>query len=244
MRRRAQTAIEFLVLLGFMLLVFTAFFAVMHERSSIIIEQNRYGELTAAGDIVRDEALTAQQVHDGYRRVFDLPTMIQGRPYTIALVDRSELVIETADQQHILFLPINISIMQNGIPSADGPVATGKNIIKKTGGNVTITPVTALINATPNPCTRSGATCTSTLRWYGSAEHSHLQVWVQQNDGAESYLGSSNGCTVQPNSKAYDYTIGSLWYTFRLYSATGCDSSERVGIPGQELGTVVVTSVT
>lgn len=240
MGRRAQTAIEFLVLLGFMLLVFTAFFAVMHERSSIILEQNRYGELIAIGEVIQDEAVIASRVHNGYRRVFDLPRAVQGEPYTVKLDDSTEIVIKTAEQEYILFLPVNMSIILNGVPSSDGDLAAGRNIIKRSNGNVTITPITASISATPNPCTRGASpSCTTTVSWSGRAEHTYFQVWVQQENGAETY---TTQCTPQPDLRSYQTTIDSSWYTFRLYPATGCTSGERVGGIGQELASVVVTS--
>lgn len=130
---KGQTALEFTVLLGFMLFVFTAFFYVMQERSSTIAAQGRHAELRTVGDIILTEVTTANRVRDGYSRTFELPASINAGAYTVRIVQDSEVIINTTDEEYLIFLPANVSAVPTTLQS-------GRNIITKSNGVITIKP--------------------------------------------------------------------------------------------------------
>lgn len=122
--RRAQTAIEFLVLVGFMLFIFTAFFLVIQERTASAKRQQYYTELSSIGDLLVQEVRLAQQVRNGYRREITLPSTVAGVQYNITLNDSAELTIRKktdewsySDEEYLVFLPVNITVdgASNGV---------------------------------------------------------------------------------------------------------------------------------
>ena len=129
--RRAQTAFEFLILTGFMLFVFTAFFLVIRERSSIATQQLHYQELETVGTIIDQEVTLAAQVRDGYNRTFMLPYTVGGEPYTIFLPSTTEVNIRSRDSEYLLFLTANVTALGNVL-------RPGKTVIVKQKGNLSI----------------------------------------------------------------------------------------------------------
>jgi hypothetical protein len=113
--RRGQTAIEFIILTGFMLFVFTAFFLVIQERSVAVQQQSYYNELSGVANLLSQEVALAQQVRSGYMREFELPPTVNGEKYTVTLSDRSEFTVRQvfADEEYLVFLPVNITIDGN-----------------------------------------------------------------------------------------------------------------------------------
>ena len=232
--RTGQTALEFMVLLGFMLIVFTSFFYVVKERSEVSTQQARYVELITVSEIVQEEVTIANRVKDGYRRVFDLPKTIGGAPYTILLDGRSEITVRTIDREYFVFLPTNITAMPGNLPSA--PLVTGKNVIQKRNGSVSITPITASMSITPNPCQLSGApSCAMSIMWGGTGEGTHLLI-TTQTTGAESVWQ----CTqqVSPPSSPQNYAI-SQTTQFRLYTATGCALTNQIMLADTTVASVI-----
>jgi hypothetical protein len=216
---RGQTALEFMVLLGFMLIIFTTFFYVLKERSSISTQQNRYSELATVSDIVREEVTTANQVKDGYRRVFELPRTVSGSSYRIALDSQNEITITTTDEEYFIFLPTNVSLLPGPVNS--GFLSPGKNIIEKQQGKVYITPISAALTATPNPCSLAGAgSCSSTIGWSGAAEGTRLIITTEVA-GVEALWQ----CVV-PGTSSLAYTV-SQPTLFRIYGASGCTLADR-----------------
>jgi uncharacterized protein (UPF0333 family) len=95
--RRGQTSLEFIVLAGFMLFVFTAFIFVVKERSNIANQQVRYNELSSVAQSLNQEVINAYRVQDGYTRTFEIPNTINGEQYTIKVTDNSELTLTTTE---------------------------------------------------------------------------------------------------------------------------------------------------
>lgn len=148
--RRAQTAVEFLVLVGFMLFVFTAFFLVIQERSASFKQQQYYSEISFVSDLLVQEVRLAQLVRSGYRREFSMPSNAVGDEYVVTLVDGVELSIRRAVpadgnggggigslDEYVVFLPVNVTIDEE----LDGEFVPGslyaitKNVIILPDGN-------------------------------------------------------------------------------------------------------------
>lgn len=119
---------EFVVLASFMLLIILGFFSLASSRmTEARLESNRkIAESTA--EFAYREIETAKSANDGYSRIFDMPKKINGIDYNISLTDNRELSVVYLDEEHVKFLPINVS----------GSIAKGSNKITKINGVVFI----------------------------------------------------------------------------------------------------------
>jgi hypothetical protein len=117
---------EFLVLTGFMLFVFTAFFFVLQERSAIQKHDARTEALASIASVIEQEVLMASQVHDGYSRLFRLPPQVDGDYYVANFTDvnpvtmtASEITIVVDDPagrlEYLIFLPTNVTVLGNTV---------------------------------------------------------------------------------------------------------------------------------
>ena len=122
----AQGAMEFTILIGFILLFFTVFFLVingnisdkMRERNDLIMK-----DLALA---VQDEINLAFISIEGYSRTFVIPEKLFNKDYSISIID--ELVyIVTDDEKYAVSLPVAPVI---------GQVNKGSNTIRNIGGEV------------------------------------------------------------------------------------------------------------
>ena len=132
---KGQSAIEFIILASFMLLVILGFFAVV---SSNVLEAKDEGNRKTAEDIADfayREIETAKSVNDGYVRVFEMPQTVNGINYSISIIGNRELVVNYLGNEHIRFLPSNVT----------GNLTIGLNQIKKLNGIV-------YINGTKGEC--------------------------------------------------------------------------------------------
>ena len=125
---KSQSAIEFIVLASFMLLIALAFFAIT---SSKILEAREEGNRQIAEDIADfayNEIETAKTVNDGYIRTFVLPQNVNGADYSINITDNTELVVDYLGYEHVKFLPSNVT----------GNITKGSNKISKNNGIIYI----------------------------------------------------------------------------------------------------------
>lgn len=118
---KSQSAMEFIVLASFMLLVMLGFFAVT---SSNVLEAKEEGNRKIAEDIADfayREIETAKSVNDGYTRVFAMPRRVNGVNYSVSITDNRELIVNYLGYEHVKFLPPNVT----------GNISKGLNKIKK-----------------------------------------------------------------------------------------------------------------
>ena len=123
---KSQSALEFVFLASFMLLVILGFFSVA---SSKVLEAREEGNRKIAEDIANfasREIEIAKSVNDGYARIFVMPENVNNVEYCISIVDNRELVVNYVGYEHIKFLPSNVS----------GNISWGLNEIKKINGIV------------------------------------------------------------------------------------------------------------
>ena len=107
--QKSQSAIEFIILASFMIMVMLGFFAVV---SSNVLEAKQEGNRKTAEDIANfayREIETAKSVSDGYSRVFVMPQTVNGINYSINIVDNRELVVNFLDNEFVKFLPSNVT---------------------------------------------------------------------------------------------------------------------------------------
>lgn len=125
---KAQSAVEFIVLASFMLLVVVGFFAVTSSR---LLEAREEGNKKIAEDIANfayREIEITKSVNDGYTRNFVMPQTVNGVEYSIRIVDNRELLVNYLGYEHVRFLPANIT----------GDIIKGNNKISKTNGIIFI----------------------------------------------------------------------------------------------------------
>ena len=129
-QNNAQFAIEFIVLIAFMFLVFVGVIAVVTSKVIEAKENERQHIAEDIAALAKNEIDLARSVSDGYSRTFNLPNKIGGNSYTIEIIDNRELVVNYIDKEYVLFLQENIV----------GNVNPGANIITKVDGFVNINP--------------------------------------------------------------------------------------------------------
>jgi len=123
---KSQSAMEFIMLASFMLLVILGFFAVTSSR---LLEAKEEGNRKIAEDIADfayKEIETAKSVNNGYTRTFEMPQAVNGINYSISIIDSRELAVDYLGNEHIKFLPLNVT----------GSLVRGSNKISKSDGVV------------------------------------------------------------------------------------------------------------
>lgn len=121
---KSQSALEFIVLTSFMLLVVLGLFAVTSTR---MLEASEEGNRKTAEDIADyayREIEIAKSVNDGYTRIFEMPQTVNGVNYSIQIVDNREIVVNYLGYEHVKFLPVNVT----------GNILKGSNKISKGNG--------------------------------------------------------------------------------------------------------------
>jgi len=117
---KGQVSIEFILLLGFMVVVFIAFVVVIQGQ---IRDQQQVRQLSLysqLADKVEREVLLAERVNPGYSREFDLPLTLDGEPYNLTLEGKDTIVIRGnySENEYIRFLSSNVTgIETNGVPA-------------------------------------------------------------------------------------------------------------------------------
>lgn len=132
MHHKSQSAMEFIILVSFMLLVILGFFAVASSR---LLEAREEGNRRIAEDIAEfayREIEIAKSVNDGYSRIFNMPQTVNGVNYNINIIDNRELVVNYLGYEHVKFLPAkvcgDIFIPNNEIDKENGVICANSNL--------------------------------------------------------------------------------------------------------------------
>jgi|TARA_Y100000310_G_scaffold115276_1_gene113845 uncharacterized protein YpmS len=129
-KTNAQFAIEFVVLIAFMFLIFLGFTAVITSKILEAKENERQKIAEDIAALVTSEIDLAKSVNNGYSRTFNLPGRIEGSDYSIQIIDNRELVVNYLDKEYVSFLQVNVI----------GTIDLGTNIIEKNDNIVYINP--------------------------------------------------------------------------------------------------------
>jgi hypothetical protein len=129
-RRQGQNSLEFIVLFGFLFIVFLGFSAAIQEKireQNLLNQQAMYVQLA---DKVEREFLLASRVGAGYLRSFDLPLTLNGERYNVTLEDPETLVIRgtSSNNEYLRFLSVNVTL-EKGTDYSDGLVPEGKQTV-------------------------------------------------------------------------------------------------------------------
>ncbi|MEK6899167.1 MAG: hypothetical protein AABW79_03665 [Nanoarchaeota archaeon] len=124
--KRAQSAIEFMILIGVLLLLMTGFLAFVGNNISQKQIEQRTALMRSIADNIEQEIRLANSASNGYSRNLELPSTILGKEYAIDIID-SLLQIRTLDAKSSLAVPIS---------NVTGTLTPGANIIRKVNNQV------------------------------------------------------------------------------------------------------------
>jgi len=131
-KTNAQFAIEFIVLMAFMFLIFLGFIAVITSKVLEAKENERLGIAEDIAALVKNEIDLAKSASDGYNRNFNLPSKIKGNSYSINIIGNRELVVNYTDKEYVSFLPEKvcgyIEVSNNEINKENGIVCANSNL--------------------------------------------------------------------------------------------------------------------
>ncbi len=130
--KRSQTAMEFVILIAFVLFFFTAFSLVIQRNMSDKLREKKNLAIKEIALTVQDEIALAQASSEGYFRTFKLPKNLNGQDYIIEL-NEGMVYIYTLDNKYAMALPIADVTVVNLIQK-------GFNNITKENGEVKLNP--------------------------------------------------------------------------------------------------------
>jgi len=119
--RRAQSAIEFIILVGAVLFFFLVFLFVVQGSISGRVVENHNFALKEIALTVQDEINLAADASDGYYREFEIPIKVVNLDYQISVAEEV-VYVKTDDDKYAISLPIH---------DVDGQVNLGLNFIRK-----------------------------------------------------------------------------------------------------------------
>ena len=127
--KRGQSTVEFVILVGFLFLIFLVFGALLQSRLGQVTNVNAQLIMQQVADLVIVEASLAETTGDGYSRVFELPATLQGLAYNVSILDKQDLVLAFQGQEFVYFMNQQVF----------GGVGKGKNSITNRGGLINLT---------------------------------------------------------------------------------------------------------
>lgn len=125
MKKRGQGSIEFIIVLGVVLLFFVIFFGIIKMNQANKYEENEEKMFQNIVLDVRDEINIAAGSTDGYYREFQIPTNVYGKDYEINISSNGYVYL-TSERYAVSYKASNVT----------GEVKKGPNIIRKENGTV------------------------------------------------------------------------------------------------------------
>jgi len=131
--KKSQSSVEFTLIITFMFLVFFVFFLMVGGKMTDVQKEGNRKLLGDLAKIIKEEIILANNVEDGYFRVFEIPQKLNGLDFNMSLlreegVNHTELIVSfvnyTDEFDYIERLPRNIT----------GNLSRGQNNISKKGG--------------------------------------------------------------------------------------------------------------
>jgi len=126
---RGQSAVEFMILIGVVLFIFSLFLIVIQNNVSDKFDEDRDRIALEIVLTVQDEINLASESSDGYSRNFKIPSRVGSLGYNISIIESNVFLI-TEDGRHAVSLPIPEAV--------EGEIYVGENSITKEGGVVHI----------------------------------------------------------------------------------------------------------
>ena len=124
--KKAQSAIEIMIILGAIVVFFALFLAVLAGDFSDSYKRKESLMLKEIALQVQTEVNLASKSSEGYSRTFKLPTSLNGKNYSINITD-SRVFVRTQENA------ITISL-----ETTSGEISKGENTIRKSNGKIYI----------------------------------------------------------------------------------------------------------
>ena len=121
MSLRAQTSVEFLILVSFVLFFFVSFLMLIGYSTSDKVYERQSLAIQQVARTIQEEVALAHATEDGYEREFSLPLQIVNLDYEIEIVGGS-VYVHTVNGRHALSVPIE---------DVTGSFAPGDNVIRR-----------------------------------------------------------------------------------------------------------------
>ncbi|MBS3076879.1 hypothetical protein J4233_01270 [Candidatus Pacearchaeota archaeon] len=126
MNKRAQSAIEFMLLVGAVFFFVIVFVGIFQGRIAEKSAEQRNIIITELALDIQNEINIAAKSTDGYTREFDIPNTIAGKEYSIGLYD-GYVYLNTSDGKNAMALPTF---------NATGQLKKGANLIRKINSTI------------------------------------------------------------------------------------------------------------
>ncbi len=124
--KNAQSSIEFLIIIGFVLFFFIIFFVAIQEK---IVEETKQNQELSVKEIaitVQNEINLALISSDGYTREFKIPMNLGNKNYSINITE-DMVYVKTIDNKSAIALPV---------AKLTGNIQKGTNTIKKQNNEI------------------------------------------------------------------------------------------------------------
>ena len=124
--KNAQSSIEFLIIIGFVLFFFIIFFVAIQEK---IVEETKQNQELSVKEIaitVQNEINLALISSDGYTREFKIPMNLGNKNYSINITE-DMVYVKTIDNKSAIALPV---------VKLTGNIQKGTNTIKKQNNEI------------------------------------------------------------------------------------------------------------
>jgi hypothetical protein len=129
---KAQFAVEFMVLIAFMFLIFVGAIAVITSRVTDSRDDERLKLAEDISVLAKNEIELAREAGNGYQRNFEMPLKVDGNSYDVEIIDNRELIVNFVDKEHVEFLPENVCgdifIPENEIDKINDVVCVNSNL--------------------------------------------------------------------------------------------------------------------
>ena len=131
MDRKAQGAVEFTLIIAFVIFIFILIFGILAEE--LQFNQKQVGDSIAESvlDLMHDEIIFAKSKEAGFSRYFKLPAIVNGENYTLQMVE-SQLILNVHNKEYVKFIDTDVNGSIN-IQDSLNENMTGIRITKLTG---------------------------------------------------------------------------------------------------------------
>lgn len=123
---KAQSAIEFVMLVGVVLFFFTIFFITIQENMSDKIKERKNLIVSETALSIQQEIELASESGEGYFREFKIPEEIGNQDYNVTIIE-DMVYVRTVDEKYAVALPVL---------KINGQVVKGSNFITKQNGEI------------------------------------------------------------------------------------------------------------
>lgn len=131
MEKRAQSAVEFMILIGAVLFFFVSFMYALSIQKADDIQEKKDLQVKDIVLTVKDEINLASEASDGYSRSFTIPNKIGGYlDYTISL-EGNLIYVRTDDDRSAMAYP-TVDVIVSGAGINKG----SSNTIRKNNGTI------------------------------------------------------------------------------------------------------------